>query len=196
MAYMNRVSLSSTGYYKTPKIFYDHDKAHGRPFFYFALGAACSEVEIDTLTGEYTVLRTDIIHDVGQSINPAIDIGQIEGGFIQGMGWLTTEELNWDDSGKLISNGPANYKIPTSSDMPKTFNVRLFDRPNDEQTIYNSKAVGEPPLMLGMSVWLALRDAASSVADYKVAPPMDTPATPERVLNAVMFAQQHKGCAK
>lgn len=196
MAYMNRVSLSSTGYYKTPKIFYDHDKAHGRPFFYFALGAACSEVEIDTLTGEYTVLRTDIIHDVGQSINPAIDIGQIEGGFIQGMGWLTTEELNWDDSGKLISNGPANYKIPTSSDMPKTFNVRLFDRPNDEQTIYNSKAVGEPPLMLGMSVWLALRDAASSVADYKVAPPMDTPATPERVLNAVMFAQQHKGCVK
>lgn len=195
MAYMNRVSLSSTGYYKTPKIYYDHANATGRPFFYFALGAACSEVEIDTLTGEYQVLRTDIIHDVGQSINPAIDIGQIEGGFIQGMGWLTTEELNWDESGRLISNGPANYKIPTSSDMPPIFNVRLFDRANDEHTIYNSKAVGEPPLMLGMSVWLALRDAAASVADYKVAPPLDTPATPERVLNAVMFAQQHKAGA-
>ncbi len=196
MAYENRISLSSTGYYKTPKIHYDRDTASGRPFFYFALGAACSEVEIDTLTGEYSVLRTDIIHDVGQSINPAIDIGQIEGGFIQGMGWLTTEELNWDESGRIVSNGPANYKIPTSSDMPPIFNVRLFDRPNDEQTIYNSKAVGEPPLMLGMSVWLALRDAAASVADYKVAPPMDTPATPERVLNAVMFAQQYKGAPK
>lgn len=196
MAYENRVSLSSTGYYKTPKIFYDHDNATGRPFFYFALGAACSEVEIDTLTGEYTVLRTDIIQDVGQSINPAIDIGQIEGGFIQGMGWLTTEELSWDGNGRVISNGPANYKIPTSSDMPANFNVRLFDRPNDEQTIYNSKAVGEPPLMLGMSVWLALRDAAASVADYKVAPPMNTPATPECVLKAVMFAQQYKASQK
>lgn len=192
MAYENRVSLSSTGFYKTPKIHYDRENATGRPFFYFSLGAACSEVEIDTLTGEYSVLRTDILHDVGQSINPAIDIGQIEGGFIQGMGWLTTEELNWDESGRIISNGPASYKIPTSSDMPPIFNVTLFDRPNEEQTIYNSKAVGEPPVMLGMSVWLALRDAAASVADYKIAPPMNTPATPERVLNAVMFAQKHK----
>ena len=192
MAYKNRVSLSSTGFYKTPKIYYDRETANGRPFFYFALGAACSEVEIDTFTGEYRVLRTDILHDVGESINPAIDIGQVEGGFIQGMGWLTTEELNWDDSGRLISNSPANYKIPTSSDIPPIFNVGLFNRANDEHTIYNSKAVGEPPLMLGMSVWLALRDAAASVADYKVAPPLNTPATPEGVLNAVMFAQQYK----
>ncbi len=192
MAYMARVSLSSTGYYSTPKIHYNREKAHGRPFFYYALGASCSEVQIDTLTGEYEVLRTDIIHDVGQSLNEAIDIGQIEGGFVQGMGWLTTEELSWDDNGRLISNGPASYKIPTAADMPKEFNTRLFDRPNAEETIYNSKAVGEPPLMLGMSVWLALRDAAASVANYKVNPPMDTPATPERVLNAVNFCKEHR----
>ncbi len=193
MAYMNRVSLSSTGYYSTPKIHYDRNTATGRPFFYYAMGAACSEVEIDTLTGEYDVLRTDIIHDVGKSLNPAIDIGQIEGGFIQGMGWLTTEDLSWDEKGRVVSNGPASYKIPTAADMPNEFNVRLFDRPNEEDTIYHSKAVGEPPLMLGMAVWLALRDAAASVADYKVNPPMNTPATPECVLNAVMYAQQHKG---
>ena len=155
------------------------------------MGAACSEVEIDTLTGEYDVLRTDIVHDVGKSLNEAIDIGQIEGGFVQGMGWLTTEELSWDDSGRLISNGPASYKIPTAADMPKVFNTRLFDRPNEEETIYNSKAVGEPPLMLGMAVWLALRDAAASVGDYKVNPPLDTPATPERVLNAVNFCKEN-----
>lgn len=191
MAYTNRVSLSTTGYYSTPKIHYDREKAHGRPFYYYALGAACSEVEIDTLTGEYDVLRTDIIQDVGKSLNPAIDIGQIEGAFVQGMGWLTTEELNWDTSGRLTSNGPATYKIPTAADMPNVFNTRLFDRPNEEETIYNSKAVGEPPFMLGMAVWMALRDAAASVADYKVNPPMDTPATPECVLNAVQFCKAH-----
>ena len=191
MAYTNRVSLSTTGYYSTPKIHYDREKAHGRPFYYYALGAACSEVEIDTLTGEYDVLRTDIIQDVGKSLNPAIDIGQIEGAFVQGMGWLTTEELNWDTSGRLTSNGPATYKIPTAADMPNVFNTRLFDRENEEETIYNSKAVGEPPFMLGMAVWMALRDAAASVGDYKVNPPMDTPATPERVLNAVQFCKAH-----
>lgn len=190
LAYQNRVSLSSTGYYSTPKIHYDRNAATGRPFFYYALGAACSEVQIDTLTGEYDVLRTDIIHDVGKSLNEAIDIGQIEGGFIQGMGWLTTEDLSWDASGRVISNGPANYKIPTAADMPNIFNTRLFDRPNEEATIYNSKAVGEPPLMLGMAVWLALRDAAASVANHKVNPPMNTPATPECVLNAVNFCRE------
>ena len=190
-AYMGRVSLSSTGYYSTPKIHYDRSKADGRPFFYYALGAACSEVEIDTLTGEYEMLRTDIIQDVGKSLNPVIDIGQIEGAYIQGMGWLTTEELNWDDKGRLASNGPATYKIPTAADMPKIFNTSLFDRVNAEDTIYNSKAVGEPPLMLGMAAWLALRDAAASVSDYKVNPPFDTPATPERVLNAVMFCKEN-----
>jgi len=191
MAYMARISLSSTGYYSTPKIHYNRDKAQGRPFFYYAMGASCSEVEIDTLTGEYDVLRTDIIHDVGKSLNEAIDIGQIEGGFVQGMGWLTTEELSWNNGGRLISNGPASYKIPTAADVPHEFNTRLFDRPNEEETIYNSKAVGEPPLMLGMSVWLALRDAAASVSDYKVNPPMDTPATPERVLDAVNFCKEN-----
>jgi xanthine dehydrogenase large subunit len=191
MAYQNRVSLSSTGFYKTPKIYYDRATATGRPFFYYALGAACSEVEIDTLTGEYQMLRTDIIQDVGKSLNPVIDIGQIEGAYIQGMGWLTTEELNWDEKGRLASNAPATYKIPTASDMPKVFNTTLFDRANAEDTIYNSKAVGEPPLMLGMAAWLALRDAAASVGNYKVNPPMDTPATPERVLNAVMYCQEN-----
>ena len=191
MAYQNRVSLSSTGYYKTPKIHYDRASANGRPFFYYALGAACSEVEIDTLTGEYDMLRTDIIQDVGKSLNPALDIGQVEGAYVQGMGWLTTEELNWDDKGRLTSNGPATYKIPTAADMPNVFNTSLFDRENAEDTIYNSKAVGEPPLMLGMAAWLALRDAAASVSDYKVNPPFDTPATPERVLNAAMFCKEN-----
>ena len=190
-AYQNRVSLSSTGYYSTPKIHYDREKADGRPFYYYALGAACSEVEIDTLTGEYDVLRTDIIQDVGKSLNPDIDVGQIEGAFVQGMGWLTTEEMVWDDSGRILSNGPATYKIPTAADMPNIFNTRLFDRPNEEETIYNSKAVGEPPFMLGMAVWMALRDACASVSDYKVNPSLDTPATPERVLNAVNFCKEH-----
>ncbi len=190
LAYQNRVSLSTTGYYATPKIHYNRDTASGRPFFYFAFGACCAEVEVDTLTGEYKVLRADILHDVGRSLNPAIDIGQIEGAFIQGMGWLTTEELLWDDKGRLQSNSAATYKIPTSVDIPEHFNVQLFDRANAEDTIYNSKAVGEPPFMHGIAVWCALRDAVASVADYKISPPLDTPATPERVLNAVMFCQQ------
>lgn len=189
LAYRNRISLSAAGFYSTPKIHYDRSTGSGRPFFYYAFGAACSEVEIDTLTGEYKVLRADVLHDVGTSLNPAIDIGQIEGGFIQGMGWLTTEELLWDGKGRLASASAATYKIPTSVDMPEHFSVRLFDRPNGEDTIYHSKAVGEPPLMHGISVWCALRDAVASVADYKVSPQLDTPATPERVLNAVMAMQ-------
>ncbi|WLQ12171.1 xanthine dehydrogenase molybdopterin binding subunit [Hahella aquimaris] len=185
-AYMGRVSLSATGFYKTPKIHYDRETASGRPFFYFANGVAASEVIVDTLTGEYKVLRADILHDVGKSLNPAIDIGQIEGGFIQGMGWLTTEEVCWDANGRLLSNSPANYKIPTLGDLPEVLNVELLpNEPNREETIYHSKAVGEPPFMLAISVWCALKDAISSLTDYRIDPPLHTPSTPEKVLAAV-----------
>lgn len=185
-AYIGRVSLSATGFYKTPKIHFDRATGKGHPFFYYSTGAAVSEVLIDTLTGEYRLLRADILQDVGHSLNPAIDIGQIEGAFIQGMGWLTTEELVWNDKGRLLSNNPATYKIPAISDAPADFRVDLVpDDPNREQTIYNSKAVGEPPFMLGMSVWSALKDAISSVSNHKLSPALDTPATPEKVLWAV-----------
>ena len=191
LAYLNRVSLSSTGFYKTPKIHYNREQAHGRPFFYYANGVSCSEVVIDTLTGEYKIERVDVLHDVGDSLNPAIDLGQIEGAFVQGMGWLTTEELMWNEQGRLLSNGPATYKIPAIADMPEHFNVELLqNEPNREATIYNSKAVGEPPFMLAISVWSAMRDAISSVSNYKQSPVLHTPATPERVLDAVMQMQQ------
>ncbi|PMK02162.1 hypothetical protein BCU12_18690 [Vibrio sp. 10N.261.55.A7] len=186
LAWFNQISLSSTGFYRTPKIFYDHEKARGRPFYYYAYGASCSEVIIDTLTGEYKILRVDILHDVGASLNPAIDIGQIEGGFVQGVGWLTTEELVWNDQGRLMTNGPASYKIPAIADMPIDFRTHLLEnRSNPEDTVFNSKAVGEPPFMLGMSVWSALKDAIASVAVEGAIPKLDTPATPERVLMAV-----------
>jgi xanthine dehydrogenase large subunit len=188
-AYMDRISLSASGFYKTPKIHYDRNTGNGRPFFYFAYGASCSEVSIDTLTGEYKVDRVDILHDVGKSLNPAIDIGQIEGGFIQGMGWLTSEELLWDDTGKLISNNPATYKIPAIGDTPEIFNVDLYPRANDEDSIYHSKAVGEPPFMLANSVWCALKDAISSITDYQIDPVLHPPATPEKVYNAIEQAQ-------
>ena len=182
-AWMGQVSLSSTGYYKTPKIFYDRSQARGRPFYYFAFGAACTEVIIDTLTGEYKMLRTDILHDVGASLNPAIDIGQVEGGYIQGMGWLTTEELVWNAKGKLVTNGPAGYKIPAVADMPLDLRVKLVEnRQNPEDTVFHSKAVGEPPFMLGIAAWCAIKDAVASLADYKHQPKIDAPATPERVL--------------
>ncbi len=196
LAYMNRISLSSTGFYSTPEIHYDRAKARGRPFYYFACGAAISEVTVDTLTGEYKVDRVDILHDVGRSLNPAIDQGQIEGGFIQGMGWVTTEELVWDDNGRLLSNSPATYKIPAIEDTPPIFNVTLFEQDNPEHTIYHSKAVGEPPLMLGLSVWMALRDAVSSVSDYRISPQLDIPATTERVLNAVNNLKQSQCSAE
>ncbi|MEP1446742.1 MAG: xanthine dehydrogenase molybdopterin binding subunit [Paraglaciecola sp.] len=188
-AYMKRISLSATGFYKTPKIHYDRNTGKGRPFFYFAYGASCSEVSVDTLTGEYKVDRVDILHDVGKSLNPAIDIGQIEGGFIQGMGWLTSEELLWDDTGKLTSNNPATYKIPAIGDTPEIFNVDLYPRANDEDSIYHSKAVGEPPFMLANSVWCALKDAISSITDYQIDPVLHPPATPEKVYNAIEQAQ-------
>ncbi len=181
LAYLNRIPLSATGHYRTPKIHYDRASAKGQPFLYFANGAAVAEVTLDCMTGEYKVDQIDVLHDVGKSLNPAIDIGQIEGGFVQGMGWLTTEELLWDDKGRIISNSPANYKIPTAFDVPEKFNVELFDEPNLENTIHLSKAVGEPPLMLAISVWAALRDACSSTANYQFSPRLDTPATPERI---------------
>jgi xanthine dehydrogenase large subunit len=182
-AWMGQVSLSSTGYYKTPKIYYDRSQARGRPFYYFAFGAACSEVIVDTLTGEYKMLRTDILHDVGASLNPAIDIGQVEGGYIQGMGWLTTEELVWNAKGKLMTNGPAGYKIPAVADMPADLRVKLVEnRKNPEDTVFHSKAVGEPPFMLGIAAWCAIKDAVASLGDYRHQPKIDAPATPERVL--------------
>ncbi len=185
-AYFARVQLSATGFYKTPKIHWDRDSGSGRPFYYFAYGASVSEVSIDTLTGEYIVNRSDILHDVGRSLNPAIDIGQIEGGFIQGMGWLTTEELWWDSKGMLRTHAPSTYKIPLASDKPEIFNVQLAEwSENKEPTIGRSKAVGEPPLMLPVSVLEALSMAVASVADYQVCPRLDTPATPERILLAV-----------
>ena len=183
-AYM--VHLSAAGFYKTPDIHWDREAGKGRPFYYFAYGAAVSEVSIDTLTGEYRVERTDILHDVGKSLNPAIDKGQVEGGFVQGVGWLTTEELWWDDKGRLRTHAPSTYKIPLASDRPRIFNVALAEwSENKERTIRRSKAVGEPPLMLGISVLEAISMAVASVADYRECPRLDTPATPERVLMAV-----------
>lgn len=185
-AYMARVQLSAAGFYKTPKIHWDRDKGEGRPFYYFAYGASCSEVSIDTLTGEYVVERTDILHETGRSLNRIIDLGQIEGGFVQGMGWLTTEELVWDEKGRLRTHAPSTYKIPLASDRPKIFNVTLADWPEaHEPTVHRSKAVGEPPFMLAMSVFHALSDAVASVGGHKVFPALDAPATPERVLMAV-----------
>jgi xanthine dehydrogenase large subunit len=188
LAYANRVQLSSTGFYKTPKISWDRPKAKGRPFYYFAYGAAITEAIVDTLTGEYRLLRTDILHDVGRSLNPAIDIGQIEGGYVQGVGWLTSEELWWNDRGELKTHAPSTYKIPTGRDVPKDFRVALFNGENPEETIYRSKAVGEPPLMLGISAFLAIRDAIASLAPGKL-PPLQAPATPENVLKAIEAVQ-------
>ncbi len=195
-AYFGQVSLSSTGFYRTPKIYYDRSQARGRPFYYFAYGAACSEVIVDTLTGEYRMLRSDILHDVGASLNPAIDIGQVEGGFVQGLGWLTMEELVWNDKGKLMTNGPASYKIPAVADMPLDLRVRLVEnRKNPEDTVFHSKAVGEPPFMLGISVWCAIKDAVASLADYRAQPQIDAPATPERVLWGVEQMRKLKQAA-
>ncbi|MEY3931364.1 MAG: hypothetical protein RLZZ259_246, partial [Pseudomonadota bacterium] len=189
LAYQNRVQLWSDGFYKTPKIHYDKQTLKGRPFFYFSYGAACTEVIIDTLTGENRVTRVDILHDVGSSINPAIDIGQIEGGFIQGMGWLTTEELVWDAKGRLTTHAPSTYKIPAASDTPDIINIALWPEPNREDNIFRSKAVGEPPLMLAISVWEAIRDAVSQSGGLHPPPQgalqMNAPATPEQILRAV-----------
>ncbi len=186
-AYMNRISLSATGFYKTPKIVWDRIRGTGRPFFYFAYGAAVTEVVIDTLTGENRILRADILHDCGASLNPAIDIGQIEGGYVQGAGWLTTEELVWDDAGRLRTHAPSTYKIPACSDRPDVFKVALWDGANREDTIYRSKAVGEPPLMLGISALMALSDACAATGPNY--PDLYAPATAEAVLAAVHRAR-------
>jgi xanthine dehydrogenase large subunit len=184
-AHLARLPLSATGFYATPTITWDRPSASGRPFHYFAYGAACSEVTIDTMTGEMRVDRVDILHDVGHSLNPALDIGQIEGGFVQGMGWLTTEELFWDESGRLRTHAPSTYKIPTASDVPEDFRVDLYaSRGNPSPTVGRSKAVGEPPLMLAISVFSALHDAISSLAPGQL-PQLDAPATPEAILKAV-----------
>ncbi len=201
LAYQARIQLWDSGFYKTPDIHWNPVLRYGRPFFYFAYGAAASEVAIDTLTGESKVLRVDILHDVGNSINPAIDIGQIEGGFIQGMGWLTSEELYWVPEGRkqghLFTHAPSTYKIPTATDMPKIFNVSLYDNQNLENTIHRSKAVGEPPFMLALSVFSALRDAVSANITtpilqngIKVKPFLSAPATPEAILQAIVNAKQ------
>ncbi len=185
-AYFGRVQLSAAGFYKTPDLDFDREKGKGRPFYYFAYGAAVSEVLVDTLTGEYRVIRTDILHDVGRSLNPAIDLGQVEGAFIQGMGWLTTEELFFDQSLRLRTHAPSTYKIPSAGDRPKTFNMHLWEKgENKEPTIYRSKAVGEPPFMLAISVVSALEMAIAQTKPEKTLPQIDTPITPERVLMAI-----------
>ncbi len=184
-AYQARVSLSSTGYYATPKIVWDRVKGTGRPFFYFAYGAAVTEVVIDRLTGENRILRADLLHDTGTSLNPALDIGQVEGAYVQGAGWLTTEELVWDGKGRLATHAPSTYKIPACSDRPDVFNVALWGKPNREDAVGKSKAVGEPPFMLGISALYALSDAVVACGDGSVYPALDAPATAERVLMAV-----------
>ena len=185
-AYMARVQLSATGFYRTPEIHWDRAAGRGQPFYYFAYSAGVTEVEVDTLTGEYRVLRVDILHDAGRSLNPAIDLGQVEGGFIQGMGWVTTEELWWDGEGRLRTHAPSTYKIPLASDCPPTFNVHLADwSENAKPTIGRSKAIGEPPLLLCASVVEALSMAVASTAGYRRCPKLDTPATPERLLLAI-----------
>ncbi len=185
-AHERRISLSSNGFYRTPKIFWDRTTLTGRPFFYFAYGAAVAEVAIDTRTGENRLLRVDILHDVGRSLNPAVDLGQIEGGFLQGMGWLTSEELCWNGAGQLTTHAPSTYKIPAAGDWPAVANVRLLENaPNVEDTIHRSKAVGEPPLMLAMAVFFALRDAVAACGSGSVSPKLRAPATPEALLAAL-----------
>ena len=189
LAWRARVSLSAEGYYRTPDIHWNAETMTGSPFYYFTYGACIAEVVVDTLTGESRVLAADILQDCGVSLNPAVDLGQIEGGFVQGMGWLTSEELVWDGKGRLMTHGPSTYKIPGSRDVPPRFRVHfLEDAPNPAPTIYRSKAVGEPPLMLAIAVWLAIRDAVSRVAGGL--PRLDAPATAEAVLRALEDARQ------
>jgi xanthine dehydrogenase large subunit len=186
LCWLGRVSLSATGFYKTPQVEWDQATMKGTPFFYFSYGAAVAEVAVDTLTGEARVLRADLVQDCGRSLNPVVDLGQIEGAFVQGMGWLTNEELWWDKKGRLRTVGPSTYKIPGSRDVPPAFHVRILeDAPALVATIFHSKGVGEPPLLLATAVWTALKDAIGSISDNRVAVSLDTPATPERILMAI-----------
>jgi len=190
-AYLNRVSLSSSGFYATPKIHFDKKLFKGRPFLYFAYGAAVSEVVIDTLTGENKIIQADILHDAGKAINPAIELGQIEGGFVQGAGWLTMEEVKWKSNGQLTTHSPSTYKIPAVSDMPEKFNVEIFKKgKNIENVINKSKTTGEPPLMNAMSVFFAIKDAIASVANYTLTPIINAPATPEKILISINKLKQ------
>jgi len=190
-AYVDRVQLWSDGYYATPGLHWNRETMQGHPFQYHGYGVAASEAVVDTLTGEWRLLRADLLHDVGRSLNPAIDIGQIEGGFIQGVGWLTSEELVWhppdgsNNAGRLMTHAPSTYKIPTANDTPPVFNVALYGEPNAADTIHRSKAVGEPPLLLAFSVFLAIRDAISAAGGHRTDPPLSEPATPEAILRAV-----------
>src|SRR5450830_864506 len=184
-AYLKRVQLWSDGFYSTPKVHWNAKTMNGHPFFYFAYGAAVAEVVIDTLTGEWRLLRADLLYDAGESLNPAIDVGQVEGGFIQGMGWLTTEELWWNKDGKLMTHAPSTYKIPAVSDCPTDFRTHLFKNSNVSDTIHRSKATGEPPLLLPFSVFLAIRDAVSAVGEHRINPPLRAPATSEAILDAI-----------
>ncbi|MQA20515.1 xanthine dehydrogenase molybdopterin binding subunit [Rugamonas rivuli] len=188
-AYLARVQLWSDGFYATPGLHWDPKTMNGHPFSYYAYGAAVSEVVVDTLTGEWKLLRADALYDAGRSLNPAIDLGQVEGAFIQGMGWLTTEQLWWNPAGKLMTHAPSTYKIPGVSDCPEDFRVRLFDNGNVEDSIHRSKAVGEPPLLLPFSVFFAIRDAISSVGGHRVNPPLNAPATSEEILRAVAVVE-------
>jgi xanthine dehydrogenase large subunit len=191
-AYTARVQLWSDGFYATPGLHWDRTTLTGRPFYYFAYGAAVSEVVVDTLTGEHKLLRADLLHDVGRSLNPAVDIGQTEGAFIQGMGWLTMEELAWHpQTGALWTHAPSTYKIPTANDSPREFNVALYDGANAQDSIHRSKAVGEPPLLLAFSVFLAIRDAVSSLGDHRIDPPLNAPATPQEVMKAIQAVKGH-----
>jgi xanthine dehydrogenase large subunit len=193
-AFHARVPLSATGYWRTPGLHFDRERWQGNPFFYFAYGAAVSEVVIDTLTGESRLLRADLLHDVGRSLNPAIDRGQIEGGFIQGMGWLTMEELVWDAKGRLLTHAPSTYKIPVAGDCPPVFNVGLWERGGNVQEVaHRSKAVGEPPLMLALSVFHALYDAVGSTSVSREPVSLEAPATPENILKAIHELRRDRG---
>jgi xanthine dehydrogenase large subunit len=193
-AFHARVPLSATGHFRTPGIHFDRERWQGNPFFYFAYGAAVSEVVIDTLTGESRLLRADLLHDAGRSLNPAIDRGQVEGGFIQGMGWLTMEELVWDAKGRLLTHAPSTYKIPVAGDCPPVFNVTLWARGENVQDVaHRAKAVGEPPLMLALSVFDALYDAVGSTSDSREPVPLEAPATPENILKALYELRRDPG---
>jgi xanthine dehydrogenase large subunit len=187
-AYSDRISLSATGYYRTPNIYWDEKKLQGRPFYYFAYGAAVSEVEVDGLTGTFKLNRVDIVHDVGESLNPLVDQGQVEGAFVQGMGWLTMEELVWDNQGRLRTDAPSTYKIPTISEIPEAFHVHLLERAAQDGVIFGSKAVGEPPFMLAISVREAIRAAIAAFGEPNYVP-LASPATPEATLNAIEYVR-------
>jgi len=195
-AYISQISLSATGFYCTPHLTWDKKRGSGRPFNYYAYGIAVSEVSLDILTGSHKILRTDILHDVGDSLNEQIDIGQIQGGFVQGLGWCTTEECKWDNDGHLLNHSPDTYKIPVMSDIPKDFRIELLKNKPNPNAIRKSKAVGEPPLMLAISVWLALKDAVSAIFDHKKEPILPVPATNENILLSIENLKKQSSLTK